>query len=264
MIKSSVSRGSGDVASRTHGQMQHLSPRSGSASMQHGHKGSFQWNPAARMFYPVQGCGTAFRTVLITGVSGHGKLSNMLERVRTGMIISASFCDTTPITGKVSVLITFAREESARVFANDANRNPSFWRNLSDEPAPSMRVKLLSSPTHPMAAALERQIQNGATRILQARGLPPDLTVEALGSFLSEPGTKHHGLVSARKTDHGDVRVEFSSVALALRAVERASYHCVLRQACWEHCPDPCGPGPRTDTLGDHRMHNMTSDGNMG
>jgi len=262
-IKSSVSRGSEDVTSGTDGQMQHLGPRPDSAPMQCGQKGSFQWNPAARMFYPVQSYADAFRSVLITDVPGYGKLSDMLERVRTGMIISASFCDTTPITGKVSVLITFAREESARAFANDANRDPSFWRNFPDEPVPSMRVEMLSSPTHPMAGALERQIQNGATRILQARGLPPNLTAEALVSFLSEPGTKHHGLVSARRTDDGDVRVEFSSVALALRAVERARYHCVLRQACWKHCPDPCGPRPRTDILGDQRMHDVPPQGNM-
>ncbi|GAB7345279.1 hypothetical protein MBLNU457_3642t1 [Dothideomycetes sp. NU457] len=195
------------------------------------------------MYQPAQHDTDTKRTVLITGFPLTGKLSDLLNKIHTGLIYSITMNDTSAISGHATVLLVFFRGETARTLVAESTGKRMTVPDIHGVDH-SLIVRMLDSATYPIPGWLYRRItEQGATRVVRMSGLPAELTCQAFTAFVCERGTRRHGLASVCKNDNGDFVAEFTSVVNALKAVDRLLSYPDFRNAIWSHLPDPCDVG---------------------
>ena len=192
------------------------------------------------MYQPSQHDKDTKRTVIMKGFPLTGKVSDLLSQVHTGRVYSLTLCNTSAITGGVTVLLIFLHEEAARKLVSDTADNCIAVPDMHGVEH-ALNIQMLDSATYPIPRHIHRRItEQGATRVVQFSRLPSDLTCQAFSRVISESGTLYHGLVSVTKNDNDQFIAEFTGVANAVNAVGRLLNHPAFRNAIWAHLPDPC------------------------
>lgn len=192
------------------------------------------------MYQPVQHDTDAQRTVLITGFPLNGKLADLLTQIHTGLVYSITVADSSAISDRASVMLIFLHGKAARAFVADMAAK-SLTVPGTDGVDHILNVRMLESATYPIPSWLYRCItEQGATRVVRISGLPAELTCQAFTAFVSERGTRRHGLASVYKDDDGNFVAEFTSVINASKAVDRLLSYPDFCNAIWSHLPDPC------------------------
>ncbi|KAI4717015.1 hypothetical protein E4T48_06817 [Aureobasidium sp. EXF-10727] len=168
------------------------------------HAAELRRNQALVMYDPSPS-EDAFRTVLVTDIPKDRSEADVMGMVSGGMIVKVESMDTTPITGGMTMMITFLDARDAR----------DFLRSVEGKTKP--RFSLVQTPTYPTVPGLDDDMRyNGITRCLAIHGLHEDITLEELCDATRRPMHERDSVLNASRDEQGVCHLEFTSVLAAL------------------------------------------------
>ncbi|MCJ1340944.1 hypothetical protein MMC09_006240 [Bachmanniomyces sp. S44760] len=155
-----------------------------------------------------------YRTVSISGIPIGTPISSLLRLIRGGMILSVQILDTIRITGHLSALVIFTREEAAKGIIHHTKTHPLRISNTN------LHVRLVETPTYPIPWPLQNAITTHShTRVLLISNLTPEtISLASLRKDLHPHPALSIDLIEfmEMRTD-GVVEVRFTSIAAAGR-----------------------------------------------
>ncbi|KAI4727392.1 hypothetical protein E4T49_04910 [Aureobasidium sp. EXF-10728] len=168
------------------------------------HAAELRRNQALVMYDPSPS-EDAFRTVLVTDIPKNRSEADVMRMVSGGMIVKVESMDTTPITGSMTMMITFLDARDAR----------DFLRSVEGKTKP--RFSLVHTPTYPTVPDLDDDMRyNGITRCLAIHGLHEDMTLEELCGASRRPMHERDSVLNSSRDEQGVCHLEFTSVMAAL------------------------------------------------
>lgn len=162
------------------------------------------------------------RSVLITNIPPNTTLSQVLDRVKGGKIVSATYMETAGMRTKPymetnSALIVFFAGRDAAKFVQHSKENKFifFWSEKWEAPFKAT-AKMLDSPSRPIPQALLKGIlQDGMTRMVFVHGGPPGLTPRLVMEHVVEGNDSIKQPLNMGVDQDGVMFLEFASIAEA-------------------------------------------------
>lgn len=186
-------------------------------------------------FYPDFGETNVHRTIVMSNLPPDVTLSELLDRVRGGLVFAAHLLDTVSITGNYSAMITFLDGHAAVAYEKYAKLHPIIFHGLPAKVS-------ISTPTWPISS--ERRnciIDRQQTRCLEIPNFPSNISPTILQSDLKTCSSMSANWVVYKcLTKRGLLKIHFSSIEHAFRA-----YNVLMKRLRYENCtiyfvPDPC------------------------
>ncbi|KFY29708.1 hypothetical protein V494_08533 [Pseudogymnoascus sp. VKM F-4513 (FW-928)] len=197
-------------------------------------------NPRARLseyfvwgisYNPPEQLSQGHRAVHISVPVGTS-LKSILDNINTGLIYSATLCNTAAITGELTAFIVFVDESGAsQLKSSMASKyfNP---------------VHITSNPTWPINESMLKQIRQGWTRCLSISGLPSTLSTGDVFDMIVQPRySQVKEVLELQCYGQGVFRVEFSSIPAADKVFKLVSSHYRGSDVAVSFASDPCSPG---------------------
>lgn len=189
-------------------------------------------------YNPPEGDSTAYRTVMITNLPTDTSLNSLLDRVRGGLVVSATVLDSRSITNSLSAIVVFLEASAAASYANFACTHEI---RFSGRVA---KVTRLSKATWPMPMLLQKAISEGnSTRCIELLCMPGTLSETQLRCDLQLHHLKIDMVEKIQVDDTGVILISFASVEAAGHAngllESLPQYQSVRRRFVSDPCAAP-------------------------
>ncbi|KAL6716208.1 hypothetical protein ACLMJK_005774 [Lecanora helva] len=183
-----------------------------------------------------------YRTIVISNLSADTTMHQVLERVRGGVIISATLMDTMVTTGGKSALITFLHEYAALDYERHAKSCPIMINNTW------IKVKVLPTPTWPIDASLRVSIDTHQhTRCLEIDNFPRHISASQLKVRLGICAQmKIHRIELVKMRGDGVLELYFSSINYAEHAFDILTSSAAFKSCKPRFVADPCAQPAET------------------
>lgn len=204
-------------------------------------------------FNPSPGAKNIFRTLVISDLPQSVTMTELLNKIRGGVVVDAKLLDTFNITGGKTALVTFLHERDARALQTHLTQHPFAIDNRV------AHVTVLETPTWPIPRVSERALLDGKeTRCLEVSRYPRYISPHSL--------RRHLCLCSVRKVDRiehtnlrdddGVLALRFESTACAADARGVLTSHRAFRGCNVRFAPDPCAQpfARRDDEIKEHSL----------
>ena len=208
------------------------------------------------LYNPPASALNVYRTVLIDNLPIGVTLTEVLELVTTGTLISAHLLDTRSITKSMTVYLVFLEEDSATALVNTQSSSPFIFYN---RPA---RVMLLRTPTPPLRPLLHHGIFNeGWTRCVAITNAPKSFTPELCKSMISRAPLKRDWIVNMKmRAKDAAIVIHFETLEAAEWALRRLRQTDMLEGSSVLFARDPCDGGFERDVEIDIEESNGEAD----
>lgn len=199
-------------------------------------------------FNPPDNERDVYRTVIVSNLSPHIKLGNLLDHVRGGQVIDVKLLDTVKITGMKSALIVFLHEYAAMAFEDYTKNYPVIIDGVAAQ------VRVVSTPTWPLRIPLRKAIfDHHHTRCLKVFHFPEQISAQRFRADLNTCLKMDFDRITyGHKQKDGVLELHFSSVDWAGHAFGMLSSYKAYRGCTPLFAPDPCAQP--LETLEDRRM----------
>ena len=178
-----------------------------------------------------------FHQVVITNLPPGVPVSQVMEQIRGGTVVSCHLLNTETIMGGTwTALVRFREEKSALTFDDHVAANPLLVEGQQAD------VSLVATPSYPLPLGLDTAIRrDGHTRCLLIKNFPSHLKLSALRFDLrtwtcsSVTAIEHMEL-----QPNGDVEIRFTSILHAGKAYGILTHFRAYRQLKISFMDDPC------------------------
>ncbi|KAI9809381.1 MAG: hypothetical protein M1827_006893 [Pycnora praestabilis] len=187
-------------------------------------------------YVPMHGEPEALRTVLLDNLPNGISTTDILKKVRGGLIISAKLMNTISITGSMSAMITFLYASSAFEYVKFIQQHPlTFY----DQTA---RIEHISTPTWPMSIALRKAIYTYKhTRCLEIHDFPYYIAKKSLKRDLRVCNDLDLDMIESLELDgKATLCIRFSAIQYAGQGFSILSSYHTYRNLKVHFGPDPC------------------------
>lgn len=192
-------------------------------------------------FSPPPGSWNVFRTVVISNITQSATMTQVLDKIRGGVVVDAKLLNTFSITGGKTALVTFLHEQSAKAFQVYSEQHAIAIENRI------AHVTVLKTPTWPISSECEKALFDGErTRCLDVSSYPRHVSPRDLRRHLRLCNvmmfdrTEHMNL-----HDNGVLALRFESIAYAVDARRVLTSHSAFRGCAVQFAPDPCAESLR-------------------
>lgn len=150
------------------------------------------------------------RRIIISNLPRDIVLKDVLAQVRGGVIVNANLLDTQRLTGGMTVMIQFMREESVKEYLAYTKDHPIHFGSCAQK----AEFELVNTPTWPLETGLHPFIiSQKQTRCLAIPDFPEDLCAATLERHIAgHYGFRSSSLVDIYTDEQGTLHLEFSSM----------------------------------------------------
>ena len=185
-----------------------------------------------------------YRTILMTGLQQTATISDVLNKVRGGLIVDAKLLNTTALQYSKTALVTFLHSSSATSYHTFTDKHKIIIKNTIPQ------VTLVRTPTYPVPINILKAITaHKKTRCFALHNFPSNISAATVRQDLCFKDMTVNGLESARVIDKGVLELRFTSIRHACQA-EHLLTSCGRYKGCvLKTLPDPC-EGPLEECAG--------------
>ena len=175
------------------------------------------------------------RTVVLSNLPARVTLTEVLDKVRGGLVLSAWLMDTLMITGGPSAMVVFLHAFSAEEYAGHVRKHPV---RIDGQP---VRVMRLSTPTFPVQVGLAVAVrEHGQTRCLEIESVTASTADEILKAVGRTLWAVTISVFEWHELRDGVLSVRFTSVSAAGRASGLLRSRAAFKALRIDFAPDPC------------------------
>lgn len=187
-------------------------------------------------FNPPPGSWNVFRTVVISKLTQSATMTQVLDKIRGGVVVDAKLLNTFSITGGKTALVTFLHEQSATAFQVYSKQHPITVENRI------AHVTVLKTPTWPISRVCEKALFDGeSTRCLDVGNYPRHISPRDLRRHLRLCNVMTYDRTEYMNLrDDGVLALRFESIAYATDARRVLTSHSAFRGCAVQFAPDPC------------------------
>lgn len=187
-------------------------------------------------FNPPPGSWNVFRTLVISNLPQAATMTELLDKIRGGVVVDAKLLDTSSITGGKTALVTFLHEQAAKALQTYVKEHPITIGNRL------AHVSVVQTPTWPIPPNYETALLNGGgTRCLEVRKYPRHISPRDLRRHLHLRSVITWDRIECMALrDDGALAVRFESTASAADARGVFTTHPAFRGCAVRFAPDPC------------------------
>lgn len=177
-----------------------------------------------------------YRTVIISKLSKQCTMTDLLSKIRGGMILDAKMLNTFAITKYKSAMLTFVEGSTAVDLEEHAKQHPLSIAGHTVE------VSLVEVPTRPISFRLKLDISNNhCTRCLHVRNFPRHIApLELRLSLRPLIGSKLDFVESMAMNAEGVLELRFLSIMAAQEAFALLSSKSKYQKCLITYAADPC------------------------
>lgn len=202
-------------------------------------------------FNPRAESRNVFRTLVISNLPQSATMTEVLERIRGGVVVDAKLLDTLSITGGKTALVTFLHEQAVKALQIHLKQHPIIIGNRV------AHTIVLNTPTWPISFAYEQVLVEGReTRCLEVSRYPRHISPDDLRGHLRIcPVITSDRIEYMNLRDDGVLRLRFESIACAANARGVLASRSAFQGCAVRFVPDPCAQplkGTKADKIGDH------------
>ena len=192
-------------------------------------------------YTPSEADSNYMRRIIISNLPRDIVMKDVLAQVRGGEIFSANLLDTERITGGMTVMVQFMREDSAKEYLAYTKDHPIHFGSCAQK----AEIELVNTPTWPLDTGLHPFIiSQMQTRCLAIPYFPKHLSVAGLEQHIADRNGFHSSaLVDSYTDEQGTLHLEFSSMVDAHFAYSTQSESPFYSELKPIFMPDPCARG---------------------
>ena len=188
-------------------------------------------------FNPPPGSWNVFRTLVISNLPQSATMTELLDKIRGGVVLDAKLLDTSSITGGKTALVTFLQEQAAKALQTYVKEHPITIGNRL------AHVAVVQTPTWPISPIYEtaRLLNGGGTRCLEVSKYPRHISPRDLRRHLHLCSVITWDRIECMTLrDDGVLAVRFESTASAADARRVFTTHPAFGGCAVRFAPDPC------------------------
>ncbi|KAL9629577.1 MAG: hypothetical protein Q9164_006822 [Protoblastenia rupestris] len=181
------------------------------------------------------------RTIVMSNLSSSTTMTDILAKVRGGMILEAKLLDTLAIKKSNTAIITFLREGAAEAYASFAKEHHIA---INDK---IVQVSVVPTPTWPIPLNIRKALDHGQTRCCEVTGFSSTIDMFAIRQDLNiTSASKVSGLEGIKIIRKGVLGLRFSSIWYANQASGMFLRFRHYRGCRVRWVDDPCAQGVET------------------